>query len=88
MTIQQLLPQGITESAVINQRGKHPAGLCSEQYGKLIPCYQIGYSAHGSTAQFITLITVGQQGPDNTSVSVSRSGEQSVYDQGQPAHHS
>lgn len=59
VTIQQLQPQGITEAAVINQRGAHPAGLCSEQYGHLLPCYQISYSAHGRDVEFVTLITIG-----------------------------
>ena len=60
VTIQQLLPTGITETAVINQRGSKIAGLCSEQYGKLLPCYQISYSTRGRDAQFVTLITIGK----------------------------
>lgn len=59
VTMQQILPQGITESAVINRRGAHPAGLCSQQYGQLLPCYQIAYTAHVKRAEFVTLITIG-----------------------------
>jgi hypothetical protein len=76
VTIQQLRPQGITESAVINQRGAKPAGLCSQQYGKLVPCYQIAYSAHGKSAEFITLLTVGKpQAPAAASVSPAADGQ-------------
>jgi peptidoglycan/xylan/chitin deacetylase (PgdA/CDA1 family) len=74
VTIQQLQPQGITESAIINQRGAKPAGLCSQQYGKLIPCYQIGYSVHGKSVEFITLITVGEPQASTVATVVSAAG--------------
>jgi hypothetical protein len=75
VTIQQLLPQGITESAVINQRGANPAGLCSQKYGELMPCYQISYSARGRNAEFVTLITVGTPRAPGFSVTASADGQ-------------
>ncbi len=60
VTIQQLQPDGLAEADVINQQGRHPAGLCSARYGKLQPCYQISYTAHGRNATFVTLITIGK----------------------------
>ena len=59
VTIQQLLPGGIQESDVINQRGDNPDGVCSEHYGQLLPCYAISYSARGRDATFMTMLTVG-----------------------------
>ena len=73
VTIQQILPQGITESAVINRRGANPAGLCSQQYGQLQPCYQIAYTAHGKSAEFVTLITIGK--PQQPRMNVAASGD-------------
>jgi hypothetical protein len=75
VTIQQLQPAGITESDVINQRGTHPAGLCSEQYGVLLPCYQISYSKRGQDATFVTLVTIGSQPSTKVSVTVSAGGQ-------------
>jgi hypothetical protein len=85
VTIQQLMPQGITESAVINQRGAHPAGLCSEKYGQLLPCYQISYSARGKDAEFVTLITIGSAKTQTPafSVTASATGQQLKITDGQ-----
>jgi hypothetical protein len=60
ITIQQLAPAGITRTSVINQRGHHPAGLCSVTYGHLEPCWQTAYAAHGRDATFVTLLTIGR----------------------------
>jgi hypothetical protein len=60
ITIQQLAPAGITRTSVINQRGHHPAGLCSVTYGHLEPCWQTAYAAHGHDATFVTLLTIGR----------------------------
>lgn len=81
VTIQQVLPQGITASAVINRRGANPAGLCSQQYGQLLPCYQIAYSARGTSAEFVTLITVGP--PHAPAMSVTAGGQRLTITQGQ-----
>jgi hypothetical protein len=59
VTIQQLAPRGISESVVINRRGQDPAGLCSDAYQQLTPCYQIGYASRGRQATFMTLLTIG-----------------------------
>lgn len=83
VTIQQLLPQGLTESAVINRRGVNPAGLCSQQYGQLQPCYQIAYTAHGKSAEFATLITVGKPHGAQTNVSASSDGRHLTITHGQ-----
>jgi hypothetical protein len=76
IAIQQIMPQGITESAVINHRGAEPAGLCSQQYGHLVPCYRIAYSTRGKDAEFVTLLRVGEPGESSTSVAVGGSGQQ------------
>lgn len=59
ITIQQLRPQGITESDVIGRKGSHPGGLCSYQYGRLRSCHQISYKARGRNATYLTLLTIG-----------------------------
>ena len=76
VTIQQLSPSGIRESDAINQRGNHPAGLCSRQYGKLIPCYAISYSSYGRDASFYTLITIGRPQQVGFAVKVTANGRQ------------
>ncbi len=76
VTIQQLQPGGIAEADVINQRGRHPAGLCSERYGKLLPCYQISYTAHGRNATFVTLITIGKPQQSGFSIKVGGRSQQ------------
>jgi len=63
ITIQQLAPAGITRTSVLNQRGNHPAGLCSVSYGQLEPCWQVAYAAHGQNATFVTLLTIGRPRP-------------------------
>jgi hypothetical protein len=74
VTIQQLQPQGISESVVINRRGQDPAGLCSDSYGQLLPCYQIGYAIRGRQATFMTLLTIGQPQQAGFSISVDKGG--------------
>jgi Heparinase II/III-like protein/Heparinase II/III N-terminus len=70
VTIQQLEPQGISESVVINRGGKDPAGLCSDAYGQLLPCYQISYAIRGREATFMTLLTIGQPQQRDFSINV------------------
>ena len=74
VTIQQLQPAGITETDVVNQRGRHPAGLCSDKSGILLPCYQVSYTERGRDATFITLITIGTQSPSGVAVKVGNNG--------------
>lgn len=83
VTIQQLQSTGITEAAVVNQQGPKPAGLCSQQYGKLLPCYQISYSQHGRDASFITLITIGKPKTPDFSVTVGNGGQRVEIADGQ-----
>jgi hypothetical protein len=59
ITISQLLPKGVSASVAINQQGANPNGLCSEQYGKLVPCYAVNYTQRGRFARYLTLITIG-----------------------------
>lgn len=75
VTIQQLQPAGIAEASVINQRGNHPGGLCSEQSGGLLPCYQISYSERSRDATFVTLITIGSTSSNGIDVAVSDNGQ-------------
>jgi hypothetical protein len=70
VTIQQLKPQGISESVVINRRATDPAGLCSDSYGQLLPCYQISYAIRGRQATFMTLLTIGPPQQPGFSISV------------------
>ena len=74
ITIQQLHPQGITESDVIGRKGSHPAGLCSYQYGRLQPCYQISYRSRGRNATFLTLLTIGQSKQSGFGINVADQG--------------
>ncbi len=83
VTIQQLLPSGITESSTINRRGPRPDGLCSQQYGRLLACYSISYSAWQKNATFATLITIGPPRQSSFSISVSNAGRKfQVTDRG------
>lgn len=75
VTIQQLLPGGITESDTINHRGRQPDGLCSSKYGKLLPCYAVSYSAKGKGATFVTLLTIGSPRPAHFAITTSHEGE-------------
>lgn len=74
ITIQQLQPQGISESDVIGQRGAQPAGLCSAMYGRLTPCHQISYQTRGRDASFATLLTIGEPRPSDFGIRVSPHG--------------
>ena len=74
VTIQQLLPRGITESDTINDRGRRPDGLCSERIGELQPCYAVSYSARGKDATFVTLLTVGAPQQGGFAIKVSDDG--------------
>jgi Heparinase II/III-like protein/Heparinase II/III N-terminus len=75
ITIQQLLPGGITERDAINERGARPDGLCSEAYGHLLPCYAIRYSASGKDASFVTLLTIGAPRRAGFAIKVSSGGQ-------------
>ena len=54
---------------MINRRGNDPAGLCSDEYGQSLPCYQISYAIRGRQATFMTLLTIGQ--PQQPGFSIS-----------------
>ena len=64
LTITQLNPSGISESEVINQTTPKPDGLCSEQYGKTLPCYAISYNQKTTNATYATLLTIGPADPN------------------------
>lgn len=74
VTIQQLLPAGISEDAVINRRGRKPDGLCSLQFARLQPCYSVSYAARQKKATFATLITIGSPRPTGFSISAANAG--------------
>jgi Heparinase II/III-like protein len=74
ITIQQLLPGGITEKDTIGGQGPGPDGLCSAEYGKLSPCYAISYSAGGKDAVFATLLTIGPPSQAAPQIRVSDGG--------------
>ena len=75
ITIQQLLPGGITESDAINHRGRRPDGLCSDVYGQLLPCYSIRYAARGNDVSFVTLLTIGAPHRGGFAVKASADGQ-------------
>ncbi len=75
ITIQQLLPGGITESDTINRRGRAPDGLCSVKYGQLLPCYSVAYAAKGKDATFVTLLTIGAPRQAGFAISVADAGQ-------------
>ena len=83
VTIQQLVPGGITESDTINRRGRRPDGLCSTKYGELLPCYAVSYSARGKDATFVTLLTIGARRQAGFSIKVSHEGERLRITDGQ-----
>jgi len=58
LKISQLQTRGITVNTVYNQTTVPIGGLCSRQYGVLIPCHQIGYSQTGRSVQYVTLLQV------------------------------
>lgn len=76
ITIQQLEPHGIGVSEVIDHRGSHPAGLCSQQYGRLKPCYEISYLQRGRDATFTTLLTIGRPHVPGFSIRTAAGGSQ------------
>jgi Heparinase II/III-like protein/Heparinase II/III N-terminus len=75
VTIQQLLPAGLRETSVIGQRGQHPAGLCSRQYDRLLPCWSVSYSARQRNATFVTLLTVGPRRRAGFSIACAAHGQ-------------
>ena len=83
VTIQQLQSVGISRTNVINQRGHNLAGLCSEQYGVLLPCYQISYSKHSRDATFVTLITIGNPPQTGFAITDDANGRQLQVTDGQ-----
>ena len=64
VTIRQLLRKNMTAQVTINNRGAKPAGLCSQKFGVLLPCYQISYTVRGRDATYLTLITIGPEKKD------------------------
>ncbi len=62
ITVQQLKTDGITESDSINQTSP-PAGICSEEYNRYVPCESVAYSQNGKDAYFVTLLTIGSGDP-------------------------
>lgn len=61
ITIRQLATSGITENEVINQSTPKPNGICSEQYGKTLPCYAVSYNQKAKNATYATLLTIGPE---------------------------
>jgi len=83
VTIQQLLPGGITERDTINRRGRQPDGLCSIKYGELLPCYAVSYSARGKDATFVTLLTIGSRRQAGFGIKVSHESQRLHITDGQ-----
>lgn len=83
VTIQQLLPGGITVSDTINRRGRKPDGLCSVKYGRLLPCYAVSYTARAKNATFVTLLTIGARRQAGFAIKASQEGERLHITDGQ-----
>jgi Heparinase II/III-like protein/Heparinase II/III N-terminus len=74
ITIQQLLPDGITENDTIGGKSRGAVGVCSQEFGEPLPCHAISYSANRKDAVFATLLTIGTPGPPGPAIRVSDGG--------------
>ncbi len=82
ITIHQLITNGVNVSTTINQMNPLD-GVCSEQYGVLVPCYSVDYRQIGENAEFVTLLEIGkpnsdlkvQLSSDGSQVNISEGGE-------------
>ena len=63
VTIHQIQVNNISVSNVINDM-ETPRGICSEEYGKAVPCYSISYLQKGSNVEYITLLEIGKKSKD------------------------
>ena len=79
LTISQIDAAGVTESTVTGQPSP-PAGLCSVQYQKAIPCPSVSYAKRGTNVQFETLLTIGHAGPPVTAKHQANRDELVVHD--------
>lgn len=70
ITIYQLVDNGITVKSVKGENNP-PAGLCSEEYEKAIPCYDISYVKNAKTATYITVLKIGKH--NNFSAKINES---------------
>ena len=64
VTIHQLATSGVSMKDVYNdQDPSQLGGLCSQQYGQLLPCHQVEYMQNAKDATFVTVLTVGKPDP-------------------------
>jgi len=67
ITIRQLMVDGIDLN--VAKRVTSPVnGYCSKQYEVAVPCYALSYVKNASTTSFITLLEIGEQGTESTSI--------------------
>lgn len=62
ISIFQLLPDNILLDTAIDQKNP-PRGLCSQEYGKVLPCHSIEYTQKAKDARYITVIELGKHDP-------------------------
>lgn len=56
----QVIDDGLTTSLSIGETSPM-AGMCSQEYGKMVPCYEIKYGKSGTNTKFLTLIEIGKK---------------------------
>jgi hypothetical protein len=66
LQITQLNKTGLTKKVTYNQTKPPISGLCSQQYGVLLPCYQVSYGQQAKDATYVTLLQIGKQNPATT----------------------
>lgn len=72
--IHQIVSKGISVNNYLSENNP-VKGVCSVEYGKLIPCYTISYSQKGTNVNYYTLLEIGKKNPDlkyNISKDLSR----------------
>jgi len=63
--IRQIVSNGITVSSYINENNPI-RGVCSLEYGKLIPCYMVSYLQKGKNVSYYTLLEIGKKNANLT----------------------
>lgn len=63
ISIWQLASEGIAVNTYLNENNPI-RGVCSVEYGKLIPCYTISYTQKGTNVSYYTLLEIGKKNPD------------------------
>jgi hypothetical protein len=63
LKITQLETAGLTKQVTYDKTTVPIGGVCSQQYGVLLPCYQVSYGQHAKDATYVTLLQIGDRKP-------------------------